>query len=318
MKNNPHIQTRQSESQISRHEISRNATSKNYALLVTVVTVLAILGLSSCAGYTSSAKTAPSNSGSGVLSASSTSVTFGSVAVGGSATQNVTITNTGTATVNISQATLTGSGFTVTGGNPAGSLAVGQSSTVTIQFAPSAAGAANGALTVISDASNSPLMVSLSGTATQAGLSISPSTLNFSNVQVNQTSSQSVTLTNTGNSNVTINLATLSGNEFGMSGLSLPKSISAGQSISFSVTFAPTSAGAATGSITFTDNAPGSPQVVTLVGSAVSATSTLTANPGSVSFGSVSMGSKGAQTITLTNSGNASATVNQVNAVGTG
>ena len=108
MKNNTQVQTQQSESQISRHEISRNASLKSYEVLVTLILFLAMIGLSSCAGYTSSAKTSTSNPGSGVLSAGSTSVTFGSVAVGGNATQAVTITNTGTATVNVSQATVTG------------------------------------------------------------------------------------------------------------------------------------------------------------------------------------------------------------------
>src|SRR5580704_745918 len=272
MKNNRHLNNLQCEVSTSRNEITRDVASNSYALVATLILFVVMVGLSSCAGYTSSAKTSPSNPGSGVLSAGSTSVTFGSVAVGGSATQTVTVTNTGTATVNISQATVTGSGFSVTGGNPSASLGVGQSSTVTVQFAPTAAGTDSGALTVISDASNSPLMVSLSGTATQAGLSISPTSLTFSNAQMNQTSSQNVTLTNTDNSNVTINLAQLSGNEFGMNGLSLPKTISASQSMTFAVTFTPTQAGAATGSITLTDNAPGSQQTVTLTNSGTAST----------------------------------------------
>ena len=40
----------------------------------------------------------------------STSMSFGSVAVGNTATQSLTVTNTGTATVTISQATMTGAG----------------------------------------------------------------------------------------------------------------------------------------------------------------------------------------------------------------
>src|ERR1700678_4485169 len=111
MKNNARIQTQQCEFPISRNEISRDIRSKSYALVATLVLFAAMIGLSSCAGYTSAAKTSPSNSGSGVLSAGSTSVTFGSVAVGGNATQTVTVTNTGTATVNISQATVSGTGF---------------------------------------------------------------------------------------------------------------------------------------------------------------------------------------------------------------
>ncbi|MGA9732779.1 MAG: choice-of-anchor D domain-containing protein [Candidatus Acidiferrales bacterium] len=280
--------------------------------------VLAIVGLSSCAGYTSAGKTNPGNPGAGVLSASATSLTFGSVAVGNNATQSLTVTNTGTATVTISQATMSGAGFSVIGGNPSGTIPVGQTSTIQVQFAPTTAGAITGSLTVISDASNSPLMISLSATGTQTGLAVAPFALTFGNVVVGQTGTQSVELTNTGTTNVVINLATVTGNGFGISGLSLPKTLTAGQSLSFNVQFAPTTAGAATGSIAFTDNAPTSPQTVTLVGSGVSTSSALTANPGSVSFGNVSVGSNGQQTITLTNSGNTSATISTVATSGAG
>ena len=280
--------------------------------------ILTIAGLSSCAGYTSAAKTTPSDPGTGILSPSVTSVSFASIAVGNTATQSLTVTNTGLGTVTISGATLTGAGFTVVGGNPSGTIGVGQSSTVQIQFAPTSAGAITGSLTIVSDASNSPLAIAITGTGTQTGLTIAPSALTFGNVVVGQSGTQSVKLTNSGSSSLTINLATVAGAGFGISGLSLPTTLTAGQSLSFSAQFAPTSAGGATGSITFTDNAPGSPQIVSMVGTGVSTSSTLLANPGSVAFGNVVTGSNGQQLITLTNNGTASATILTVSASGTG
>jgi len=280
--------------------------------------ILTIAGLSSCAGYTSAAKTTPSDPGTGILSPSVTSVSFASIAVGNTATQSLTVTNTGLGTVTISGATLTGAGFTVVGGNPSGTIGVGQSSTVQIQFAPTSAGAITGSLTIVSDASNSPLAIAITGTGTQTGLTIAPSALTFGNVVVGQSGTQSVKLTNSGSSSLTINLATVAGSGFGISGLSLPTTLTAGQSLSFSAQFAPTSAGGATGSITFTDNAPGSPQIVSMVGTGVSTSSTLLANPGSVAFGNVVTGSNGQQLITLTNNGTASATILTVSASGTG
>jgi hypothetical protein len=280
--------------------------------------ILAIAGLSSCAGYTSSSKTQASDPGAGILSPGVTSVSFGSVAVGNTATQSLTVTNTGLGSVTIASAALTGAGFTVVGGNPAGTIGVGQSSTIQIQFAPTSAGAVNGSLTILSDASNSPLAISITGTGTQAGLTIAPAALTFGNVIVGQSGTQSVKLTNSGNSSVTINLATLAGNGFGMTGLSLPTTLAGGQSLSFNVQFAPTTSGAASGSVTFTDNAPGSPQVLSMVGTGVATNSTLVANPGSVAFGNVSVGSSSPQTITVTNTGNASATISAISATGTG
>jgi hypothetical protein len=245
-------------------------------------------------------------------------VSFGSVAVGSTATQSLSVTNTGLGTVTIASAALTGAGITVVGGNPAGTIGVGQSSTIQLQFAPTSAGAINGSLTILSDASNSPLAISITGTGTQAGLTIAPSALTFGNVIVGQSGTQSVKLTNSGNSSVTINLATVAGTGFGITGLSLPTTLTGGQSISFNAQFTPTAVSAASGTITFTDNAPGSPQVVSMVGTGVATNSSLVANPGSLAFGNVSVGSSSPQTITLTNTGNTSATISAISASGTG
>ena len=240
------------------------------------------------------------------------------MATGSSATQSVSVTNTGTATVNISQVTISGAGFTVVGANASTSVPVGQSATVQVQFAPTSLGAVTGSLTVISDASNSPLAITLTGTGMQPTLTISPSSLNFSNVVVGQTSTQTVALTNSGNANLVLNLATISGPGFGMSSLGLPKTIAAGQSLSVSVQFTPTSTTGASGSIVFTDNTPTSPQTLTMTGSALVAGSTLTPNPGSFNFGNVVVASTSTQPITLTNSGTATITINTVGASGPG
>src|SRR5271155_4764499 len=142
---------------ISQYGVTVKRTSTPVVLITTLAMVLAIVGLSSCAGYTSATQTQYSNPGTGILSPSATSLTFGSIAVGSNSTQSLTVTNTGLGTVTIAQATLTGAGFTVIGGNPAGTIAVGQSSTIQIQLAPTSGGASNGSLTVVSNASNSPL-----------------------------------------------------------------------------------------------------------------------------------------------------------------
>lgn len=296
-----------------------NGPSSVFAFLTIVAVIVASVALSSCAGYTSASAPGGGQSGdpgTGVLSPGSTSVSFGNVAVGSTATQTVSVTNTGTATVNISQATITGAGFTMISGSGATSVPVGQSASVQIQFAPTSEGNDTATLTVTSNASNSPLAISLSGTGTEAIMVLSPASLNFNNVTVGQTSSQNVTITNNGNSNLTFSSATISGTGFTMSGLSPLPTIPAGQNATFSVQFTPTSTAGATGSIVFHDNAAGSPQTLTLTGSAVASGSTLTPNPGSVNFGNVVVGSSSPQTITLTNSGNVTITINTVSTTG--
>jgi hypothetical protein len=292
-----------------------------FAIFAALAALLAIVGLSSCAGLTSAGTPGggtPGTVGAGILTGSATTLTFGNISVGSNATQTLTFTNTGTGTVNISSAAITGAGFAAVAGSPLSAIFVGQSGTIQIQFAPPAAGAVAGTLTIVSDAANSPLTISLTGTGTQPGFTISPAALNFGNLPVGQSSTQAVQLTNSGNVNVVVNLATISGSGFTLSGLALPATLTAGQTLSFNVQFAPTTGGGVAGSIVFTDNAPGSPQILLLSGAGVAASQTLIATPGSFAFGSAVLGSTNSQTITLSNSGTTSVTVSQAAVTGAG
>jgi hypothetical protein len=83
---------------------------------------------------------------------------------------------------------------------------------IQIQLAPSTKGTDNGSLTIVSDASNSPLKISLTGTGIESGLVVSPASLNFGNVKVGQMTTQAVKLTNGGNIDLVVNSAQVSGN----------------------------------------------------------------------------------------------------------
>jgi hypothetical protein len=108
-----------------------------------------------------------SSGGSSSLSASPSSVSFGNENVGStSASQTVTVSNSGTAAASMSSIGVTGP-FTESN-NCGTSLAAGASCTVGVQFAPTAAGAATGTLSVNSSAPGSPLTVALSGTGTSS------------------------------------------------------------------------------------------------------------------------------------------------------
>jgi len=102
------------------------------------------------------------------LKASPSSVAFGNVAVGSTSTaQTVTVSNPGTTAAALSSISATGP-FSQT--NTCGSsLAAGASCSVQVTFAPTAADAANGTLSVSSNAPGSPLTVALSGTGTTSG-----------------------------------------------------------------------------------------------------------------------------------------------------
>src|ERR1700674_629760 len=100
------------------------------ALLAILTTLIISLTISGCVGLTSAG--APSKTGStstptSTLAASATSFSFGSVGTGSKSSQSLTLTNTGTAAVLISNATVTGAGFSVIGGMSSVSIAGGQS-----------------------------------------------------------------------------------------------------------------------------------------------------------------------------------------------
>ena len=112
-----------------------------------------------------------SGGGSAALSASPSSESFGSVTVGStSAAQTVTVSNTGNVAASVSAVSVTGP---FSQANTCGtSIAAGGSCTVSVKFAPTAAGAASGTLSVASSAPGSPLTVALSGTGTSANTNL--------------------------------------------------------------------------------------------------------------------------------------------------
>src|SRR5256885_57775 len=150
------------------------------------------------------------------------------------------------------------------------------------------------------------------GSSSQAALSASPTGASFPNVATGSSSSQTITLQNSGTASVTISSAAVSGAGFSTAGLAMPLTIAAGQSTAFNVFFAPTSSGSATGSLALTSHAPSSPLLLALNGSAVSATRMLTPSTTGVSFGDVTLGNSSAQAVMLTNSGNTDVTIASV------
>ena len=207
----------------------------------------------------------------GILSANPTSNSFGSVQVGSSASQYQSVTNSGGSNVNISQANVSGSGFSISGLSLPITLTPGQSYTFSTVFAPTSSGTASGSIIMVSDASNSNLSIALSGTATASGqLLLSPTTLDFGSITVGQNKSLTATLSASGSS-VTVSSASTSNPEFSLSGVSFPLALAAGQSTPVSVTFTPQSSGTASGSISFSSNALTNPTIETLTGAGVTA-----------------------------------------------
>jgi hypothetical protein len=254
----------------SRRHSNKRSQARIVALLLSLCATLSISG---CIGLTGAAKPGSSTStpSAAAISVSPSSVNFGSVAVGGSVSQSVTISNTGGSTLTVTQATSATSGITITGANLPMTVGAGKQSIITIVFSPKSKGAVSGNVTVVSDASSSPNTVAVTGTGVTAAalLNSSASSLSFGNVNAGTSSSQSMTLTNAGNSNVTISSVTVAGAKFSASGISGGLILSPGQNATLNVTFSPSAAGSLTGSVTVASNASNSPLVISLSGAGV-------------------------------------------------
>lgn len=107
------------------------------------------------------------------LTLGSTSVAFGDVNENTTATQSVQITSSGTAPLTISGAAVSGSEFGEAGMSFPVTLNPGQSAELDVQFDPTTAGAANGTVTISSNASNgSSAVIQLSGTGEAASYEV--------------------------------------------------------------------------------------------------------------------------------------------------
>jgi hypothetical protein len=204
----------------------------------------------------------------GALTPNPSALSFGSVQIGNNRQLSEIVTNTGGVNVNISQATITGTGFSMSAWAPI-VLTPGQHYTFPVTFAPPSSGNDTGSISIVSDASNPNLSIPLSGTGTTAPLgqlAVTPGTLAFGNVIVGTNAKLTGTLTATGASVIVYSDA-LNGSAFALSGLSsYPITIPVGQPVQFAITFTPSATGLASGSISFTSNASNSPALQSFTG----------------------------------------------------
>ncbi|MBZ5562828.1 MAG: choice-of-anchor D domain-containing protein [Acidobacteriia bacterium] len=212
-------------------------------------------------------------SGTGVAPAvtvSPTSLTFTAIPVGTiTEAQVITLTNIGPGPLAISSVTIQGpnaSDFLQTN-DCVSSLAASASCTINVTFKPTAAGGRTATVAINDNAANSPQTVTLmGGSGPIANLSVT--NLKFGPQLINtQSTTQSVTLTNSGNAALTITNVQVSPSFVIQDSTCLAGTqIAANSNCGVIVAFAPAAGGSASGALTITDDAPGSPQTVTLSG----------------------------------------------------
>lgn len=178
------------------------------------------------------------------------SLRYGSVDIGKTETLLVTLTNSGSSSVTLTEITSINSAFVPTKLSLPLILEAGQSVDLSVSFTPTATGWAGGSVKISSNASNSTLVLQLGGTGgTSEPVTATPSALSFGDVATGASASLSVVLTNAQSSSVTLSAIQTTGSEFSVSGPAFPLTLRAGQSVALSVSFSPQTLGTVGGSL---------------------------------------------------------------------
>ncbi len=253
----------------------------------------------------------------------SSTLTFAPTVIGThAATQALLLTNTGTAPLAISGIALADSVDYALSSTCGPTLPAGQSCTLAVSFQPQKTGSLSTTLTltdnsgVLSGTGQQTITVAGSGLPIpipQAGLT--PSTGSFGSQTVSSSSApQTFSLSNTGTSALAINSLVLSDTvNFGLTN-TCGASLDAGLTCSFTVAFHPQTVGPLAASITIADNSGGSigaQQTVSLNGTGVPLPAPQATLSGTALTFADTMATttSGAQTVLLTNSGNAPLTL---------
>lgn len=256
--------------------------------------------------FTNSAGSATSNSailtvnpaGLPVATLSPTSLSFSSQVINTASTaKTVTLSNSGTGPLTISSIVPSGS-FAVVSQTCGTTLAAAAKCTVQVNFTPTQLGTLKGALTFTHNAANSPLAVTLTGTAVLPA-ALTPTSASYGYQALGTTSAaKNFTLVNNQSSSLNSIATSISGN-FAISATTCATSLAAKGKCTISVTFTPTTTGTKMGMLTVTHSASNSPQTVSLTGMGVLP---VTLSPISASYGYQALGTtSAAKAFTLTN-----------------
>jgi len=242
-------------------------------------------------------------------------VSFGPVTVGSAASAPFQLT----AAQGVTVTALTSTSAEFTAGNvtpplPA-TLSPGGTLSGTVTFQPSTTGLRTGALVATA---GGVYALGLSGTGQVSGphVEASPASVTFDPTALGDVSIHAVTFRNLGDAAFPVGSASVAGPPFSVTGGPPPGfSLAPGQSVTITVTFAPTTGGTAQDSLTLSSSAGA--VVVPLSGAGVGA-GQLVVNPLELDFGVVQIGQNQTKSFTLSNSGGQRLTITRSKPPATG
>jgi hypothetical protein len=236
-------------------------------------------------------------------------VDFGTVVAGQPKDIPVTIINniTNGADLVISNITVSGNGYTLpTPPSYPITLSAGNTYPITIRFTPPTSGQFSGSLTISSnDPDEGSFKVDLKGNGSvPPDISVSQASLDFGDVLLYQSKTLTLTISNSGGSDLQITNIQITGADFSFKTQpQVPVTIQpGGNPVSIEVLFIPLNAQNYTGQITITSNDPDSPTTIQLTGRGISAPN-IEVTPASLDFGKVQINTTSDKTVTIRNTG---------------
>ena len=257
--------------------------------LATLITLLALLPLGARAATKQ-------------LVGSPAKVRFGAVTVGQSETQVIVLTNTGTTSTTVSAISMGGPEFSVSGLTLPASVAAGESVALKVTFTPTATGWTGwteGKVSFTGKVADATVDLWVAGSGVGSELLIaSPANLSFGRTAVGSRATLPIVLTNSHAHAQTLKEIATEGSDFSVIGPTMPATLGPGQSVTLSVTYAPHTAGASSGSVYVTGPSLSLPLAGT--GTTIGQ---LSITPSTLNFGKVMVGESGTEPAVFTATG---------------
>lgn len=149
-------------------------------------------------------------------------------------------------------------------------------------------------------------------------LSVSASSFDFKTVVVGQTVNQNLTVTNSGQSPIQLTGLTLSNSAFAITGPSVPRTILPANSLTYTLSFSPTTSGSATGTLELATDLQSVSRSVALTGSGEKAFANLVLSPSSINFGNLAVAKTSTQSVAMQNTGDINMTIQGITVAGAG
>ncbi len=236
-------------------------------------------------------------------------IDFGAVSLGQSAEETLTVSNDGSADLDVSAVHSNDPAFAILG-DTAFQLAPGASKVLTIRFSPTDVGVHQTSLTIQSNDTNQPTVtVALSGTALGVpDIVVEPSALDFGTVSLGESTERTLTVGNDGTAALAVTAVQSGDPAFSVveeSSFELPPA----ESRTLSIRFAPSAVGTQQATLSIESNDPDQPAAAVALAGAALGVPGISVTPAEIDFGTLVLGQSSERALTVRNTGSAELSV---------